>query len=99
KDAWDYFSCAISAVLEGNIYNAIHFAYYAELRATMSFLASEGIGVFNGINYYVDSTGKCKRFTGNIATHKFVWPALNEWSKLVANRNTLLDIVTVHGYS
>lgn len=74
KDAWDYYSNSISAMLEGNMSNAIHLAYYAELRATVSFLASEGIGIFNSKHYYVNGAGKCVKFafTRDIGTHKFV---------------------------
>jgi hypothetical protein len=39
KDGWDYYSSAVSAIIVGNFHNAIHFAYYAEMRAVMAFLA------------------------------------------------------------
>src|SRR5579862_9418268 len=60
KDGWEYFSNAVNSILKGNSSNSVHFAYYAELRASLSFLASDGIGVFNGYNIYVDSNHKCE---------------------------------------
>lgn len=46
-DGWGYLSQAVNAHVNGNKGAAIHMAYYAELRAVMSLLASEGIGVFS----------------------------------------------------
>jgi len=57
-----------------------HFAYYAELRAAMSILASEGIGVFNKWHYAVKSDGALAR-TSNISTHQYAWAALSAWSR------------------
>jgi len=46
-DGWGYLSSAVNAFLNGNSGVAIHLAYYAELRAVMSLLAAEGVGVFS----------------------------------------------------
>ncbi len=44
-DGWSYFSRSLSALLSGDPHAARHLAYYAELRASLSILASTGIGV------------------------------------------------------
>lgn len=56
-DGWSYLSRATDAILRGDLNAAIHFAYYAELRAAMSLLACEGIGVFNGKHPIIDKNG------------------------------------------
>lgn len=56
-DGWSYLSRATDAILRGDLNSAIHFAYYAELRAAMSLLACEGIGVFSGKHPIINKTG------------------------------------------
>ena len=46
-DGWNYLSRAFDAACRGDRSSAYHLAYYGELRATMSLLATEGIGIFN----------------------------------------------------
>src|ERR1700722_6306108 len=43
-DGWSYLGRAISCLLTGDPHRVVHLAYYAELRAALSLLASEGIG-------------------------------------------------------
>ncbi len=57
-DGWGYLSNAVNAYLNGDSGVAIHLAYYAELRAVMSILASEGIGVFSNTHLSVKSSTK-----------------------------------------
>ena len=78
-DAWGYLSASISSLLNGNKSVAIHLAYYSELRAVMSFLASEGIGVFNHQHLGVYSDVLCDGFKNGMGTHSFAWAALKEW--------------------
>ena len=61
-DSWGYLSGAISSLLNGNKPIAIHLAYYSELRAVMSFLASEGIGVFNNQHVGILTDTSCDYF-------------------------------------
>src|ERR1700722_668599 len=42
-DGWSYLGKAILALMRGDPHRSRHLAYYAELRAAMSILASEGI--------------------------------------------------------
>lgn len=107
KDGWEYFSNAVSSILKGNSSNSIHFSYYAELRASLSFLSSDGIGVFNGYNIFVDQNDKCdfindRTTTGKInrrQTHEFVWHAINEWSNEPAKSSRILEVIRVSGKS
>ena len=50
-----------------------HLAYYAELRAAMSFLAAEGIGIFNDRHIAVDANFQTTIFRSN--THIAAWQA------------------------
>ncbi len=69
-------------------------AYYAELRAAMSLLASEGIGVFNyrhvaiGQNYAtIDATGT--------NTHYATWELMETWGNDPKRSSTILDAISV----
>lgn len=82
-DAWGYVGRAIDGILRGDLPGAVHLVYYAELRAAISLLASEGIFVGNMDHFVVDSTGpqEFKRQGGGRAgTHKFAWQALHAWT-------------------
>ena len=57
SDGWHYLARAFGAISHGDRNTAIHLAYYAELRAAMAILASEGIGVLNYVHVVVDSSG------------------------------------------
>ena len=72
-DGWAYLGKAILAVLRGDPHRSRHFGYYAELRAAMSLLASEGIGVFDKKHAVIDARNSVALFTGNYGTHQFAW--------------------------
>jgi hypothetical protein len=100
KDGWDYYSSAVSAILNGNFHNAIHFAYYAEVRAVMAFLACDGIGIFNGRHVYVDQIGSLKPVANsNIRTHEFVWHAIQQWAKIPNKSDIIFKSIEVSGQS
>jgi len=46
-DGWSLLARATESLLRNDPYSALHLGYYAELRAAMSLLASEGIAVFS----------------------------------------------------
>jgi hypothetical protein len=56
-DAWSYLGRAIDATLRADTSSAIHFGYYAELRAAMALLACEGVGILNTIHPIVPEKG------------------------------------------
>lgn len=91
NDAWTFMGRAIHAILNNDTTTARHLAYYAELRAAMSILATEGIGLFNNRHYYIDSSGNAKVISKNLdengtprhlGTHQMVWVTLEYWSSL-----------------
>jgi hypothetical protein len=88
-DGWSYLGQAINAELSGAPDLARHLGYYAELRAAMSLLAGDGIGVFDTHHVVVDGAGKCKMVPGSEGTHKFAWDALEFWSATAAAASTL----------
>ena len=59
-----FLSNSIDAFLNNDISTAIFMAYYAELRAVMSFFATEGIGIFKGVHYWFDQNGEIENFRG-----------------------------------
>lgn len=97
-DGWSFLSRAVDSALRGDTYSAAHFAYYAELRAAMALLASEGIGIFSRRHAVIGETettpfpkapefGKGKNTEG---THRVVWPVFRFWSSL-RRASELLD--------
>jgi len=97
-DGWSYLARAVDSLLDGDTPTAVHLAYYAELRATMSFLASDGIGVFSFQHCWIDSTGVGHFFNGP-GTHRLVWDAIREWAAYPAKSVQLLDLFQVSGRS
>lgn len=94
-DGWTYLSNAIQCLLNGEIMTSVHFAYYAELRAVTSFLAFNGIGIFNRKHCYVKNAS-AELFNGQ-GTHKTVQDTIDEWSELASNSSRLLDLFSVNG--
>ena len=91
-DGWSYLGRAMEAEMAGDPDAARHLGYYAELRAAMSLLASEGIGVFNNQHIIVTEAGKCKSLTG-IRTHEFAWKALKIWAQSQRAEKTVFAII------
>ncbi len=79
-EGWRYASSAVSAYLNNSKDGAIHFAYYAELRAAMSLLSWSGIRVRYKDYWYLDSAGRRVDFNGG-QTHTAVWAFWREWVK------------------
>ena len=75
---------------------ARHFAYYAELRAAMSILASEGVGVFDTRHYVVTGPAKLETVRDR-GTHKYVWEALEEWSRGGRAETLVKRVVRLNG--
>ena len=95
-NGWSYLSGAISALMEGDYSNAIHNDYYSELRVILSFLASQGIGVFNGNNIVVDRHGMAHEvFPKKKRTHDFANEAFDEWHTPPLNTDTFLKSFTI----
>jgi hypothetical protein len=92
-DGWSFLGRAVDATLRGDTYSSAHFAYYAELRAAMGLLGSEGLGVFNGIHAVIeDRATSYFPVRGKARTHELVWPLLKFWSTLPRS-GQLLDLI------
>lgn len=96
-DGWGFLGRAIDGHIHGDSIAARHMAYYAELRAAMSILASEGIGVFNNDNFIVAQTGKCIRIPGKVGTHVITWLALEHWSTTQSASAMLANVIRPNG--
>ncbi len=98
QDSWNFLGQAIQATLNGQTAIARHLAYYTELRAGMSLLATEGIGIFNNQHYYIDSTDfKPKKLSDSFGTHQMIWLTLQYWSSQDKARTLLEEIITPGG--
>ena len=107
-DGWSYASRGVSAILSGDMHAARHLAYYAQLRAALSFLANVGVGIFNGINFVVDDGGRVHRLDPDpvapssqrgLGTHKVVWQALEGWANNSSQSKHLLEVLRLAGTS
>ncbi len=108
-DGWSFYSRATESLLRGDSGAAIHLAYYAELRAAMSILASEGVGVFNNRHPVITSANTfevIKKLTAwdanigaheskpiNANTHRIIWPLLKYWSSTQKAANLIDSII------
>ncbi len=95
-DGWSFLGRAFNAELAGDPEASRHLGYYAELRAAMSLLAVEGIGVFNRKHAVVQLNGNCELFSAG-GTHEFVWDALQHWAGSNAGTSTLLSVIRPGG--
>jgi hypothetical protein len=105
-DGWGFLGRAMEAHAHGDRETSIHLAYYAELRAAMSLLASEGIGIFDDRHFVVKSDGNCEyigtmpmraRWRGHLRTHNVVWLALEHWAELKRSVEILAEFIQPNG--
>lgn len=104
-DGWAYLGRALASAVRGDSGAARHLGYYAELRAAMSLLASEGIGVFNDRHFVLNDRGVCeavsrklKGTNGPVArTHTLAWLALDHWASLRRSSELLAEVVAPEG--
>lgn len=96
-DGWSFLGRATEAELCGDAGTARHLGYYAELRAAMSLLAAEGLGVFNDYHVVVEAGRRCSSFAGKQRTHIVVWQTLDEWSGTQRGMDRVLGIVSPAG--
>ena len=79
NDGWCYLGRAVSALMNGDPHRSLHLAYYAELRAAMALLASEGVGIFNKKHYVLNGPNMATRLSSSQGTHRIAWDALEFW--------------------
>jgi len=93
-DGWAFLGRAVDSLMRGDADSARHLAYYAELRAAMSLMASEGIGIFNDKHFVVSEDGQleCIKIK-NMRTHNIAWAFLESWSGLEKASSLLNGII------
>jgi len=102
-DGWSFLARAVDSAMRGDTYSAVHFGYYAELRAAMSLLGAEGIGIFDNKHSIVTRGGKVSLFprkgdvTANPSTHAAVWPILQHWASLSRAVDLIDDLIAPNG--
>lgn len=96
-DGWSFLSRAVACLIDGDHAAALHMAYYAELRAGMSFLATSGICIFDDKHVWFDAKGECGYFQGS--THQVVWEAISKWADWAPNSTRLLQLLSFRGIS
>lgn len=102
-DGWSYLGKSIYSALMGDSYTSRHLAYYAQLRAVMSLLSSQGIGVFNKTHFYINNTNSTHLINNNHSrtnksgTHIAVRDAFNNWINNDASISMLGNIIKPEG--
>jgi hypothetical protein len=95
----------LAALVAGDMHAARHFAYYAQLRASLAVLACEGIGVFDGVNCVANSSGRLSqidevpRQNRPFGTHAMAWLALDAWARGASSGSTIARAITIRKVS
>ncbi len=97
SDGWSFLGRSVNAMLNGDPGTALHLAYYAELRAAMSLLATQGIGAFKNRHYWINAANSVSAFPTGSGTHDFVWDCLDTWSATPSAANLLGGVVSPYG--
>ncbi|MCA6572549.1 MAG: hypothetical protein IM549_04715 [Pseudanabaena sp. M53BS1SP1A06MG] len=97
NDGWNYLSRALSSHMRCDPASARHLAYYAELRAAMSLLATVGIGIFNKQHFVLYGNGVCHKINGT--THEMVWKCLESWAdhSMLSSSFLVAELIQVNG--
>jgi hypothetical protein len=98
-DGWSYLGRAINCLLKGDPHRVVHLAYYAELRAALSLLACEGIGVFKDLHFIIDAPHSASPLPSKPHTHVAAWTYLRYWSNLKRSADLFSDVIVPGGTS
>jgi hypothetical protein len=104
-DGWGFLARSLSALIAGDMHAARHFAYYAQLRASLAILACEGIGVFDHLNCVVTPSGhfhqidELRRAGRPLGTHEMAWLALGAWARGAASGSAIAQAITIRKVS
>ncbi len=98
-DGWAFLGRAVDASLRGDPDTARHLAYYAELRAAMALLASEGLGVFDKKHFVIEASRLPSAISPNAPTHQIVWELLEAWCQLPKAAALVGQVIVVAGVS
>jgi hypothetical protein len=95
-DGWALLGRALACHLRGDADVTRHLAYYAELRAAMSLLATQGVGVFNKRHFVIDQAGGVQKVASG-GTHAVAWDLLEAWAGLPSAANMLGEVLIPGG--
>jgi hypothetical protein len=93
-DGWSFLGRSLDCHSRGDYSTSIHLAYYAELRAAISLLATQGIGIFDNHHFIIDQAGDCICLPGDGRTHSITWAILQFWANQPKSTQLLLN--TIH---
>ncbi len=96
-DGWTYLSRSLNSLIHGDFHTARHLGYYAELRAAISILATEGIGILNYQHFVIDKHEDCVLIPISQNTHSIVWPILDYWAKQPGAATLIGSVVMPYG--
>jgi len=100
-DGWSFLGRALACIARGDNHSAMHLGYYAELRAAMSLLATQGVGIFNDRHFVLDKRDQCVLLNAGkgkgISTHRMAWAALEFWADGMSVSDHLFEIITPGG--
>jgi hypothetical protein len=96
-DAWSYLGKSISCLMRGDPHRSRHLAYYAELRAALSLLASEGIGIFQNQHFAFNGRNSVSKLQTRLPTHQVVWNCLEYWAQQRRSSDLFARIITPYG--
>lgn len=101
-DGWSFLGKAIISHALGDTDASKHFAYYAQLRAVMSLMASEGVGIFDRKHFGVKSaTRQSSTLTApkTSSTHEFAETQFRSWANSNRSGDLLKNIIRPRGSS
>lgn len=99
-DGWSFLGKALVSHAMGDSGACKHFAYYAQLRAVMSLMAAEGIGVFKNRHFAVNAANnRSSSLSGPIKrqTHEFAELQFRSWARTAKSGNLIEKIVRPNG--
>jgi hypothetical protein len=99
SDGWSYLGRAISSLLRGDPHRALHLAYYAELKAATSLLATEGIGIFHNRHFAITGSNLASALHTRSGTHEFAWDCLEFWAGQASSGSLFAQLVRPYGIS
>ncbi|QKZ13448.1 hypothetical protein [Spirosoma sp. KUDC1026] len=95
-DGWNYVARGVESLINGDIGSCIHFLYYSELRAVMSIMACEGIGVFGKRHFYFNNSEDANFINGT--THVAAKELIESWSTL-DKKQTFFNVIKLNGHT
>ena len=98
-DGWSLFGRAVHCLLRGDTRTSVHLGYYAELRAVLAIVASEGIGIFDRLHFVIDEYGSAHRLCSEVGkptesgTHSMIWPIYSWWIDQPAAHDLIKEVI------